>query len=174
MLRPPPSASVVGFVPALQSSLLSVWLLSESYVNRGRGRRVPETRLRRGCLIPVDVSTAATASTAFSADSAPLTSDFGSCYNPQAHCSLQRFVTVVISPSHHDVIAPAAAGPAGTRRRPGPGGRVRPAADGRAGPSPFRFRNLKEHDRDRDRDTVALAASRTVTVHARALRRRLD
>ncbi len=38
------ASCVVGCVPALQSSLLSLWLLSESYVNRGRALRVPDTR----------------------------------------------------------------------------------------------------------------------------------
>ena len=93
-----------------------------------RGPRTPSRRSRMLCsLIPVDIPTAATASTALSADSA-LTAYFGLCHNPS--CSLQRFV----------VISHVIACPAGTRRarRPGPGGRVRPAADGRAGP--FRFR----------------------------------
>ncbi len=81
-------------------------------------------------LIPVDTPTAAAASTALSADSARLTAYFGFklCLNPT--CSLQRFV----------VLSHVIACPAGTRRARPPGtgwGRVRPAADGRAGP--FRF-----------------------------------
>ncbi len=57
-----------------------------------RGPRTPSRRSRMLCsLIPVDIPTAAAASTALSADRA-LTACFGLCHNPP--CSLQRFVVL--------------------------------------------------------------------------------
>ncbi len=78
-------------------------------------------------LIPVDISTAATASTALSADSA-LTAYFDLCHNPS--CSLQRFV----------VLSHVIAWPAGTRRAHPPGTGWASAAGRRR---PFRFRKAE-------------------------------
>jgi hypothetical protein len=85
------------------------------------------TSCGRHAYIPVDIPTAGTASTALSADSA-LTAYLAYAIISVAVCSVSS--SSVMS----SLAPPAPAAPA----RPGPGGRVRPATDGRAGP--FRFR----------------------------------
>jgi hypothetical protein len=98
---------------------------------QGSSSRRGPRRSRMLCsLLPVDILTAGTSSTALSADSA-LTAFSAYAITRVAVCS-------VSSSSVMSSFAPPATA---ARARPGPNGRERPAANGRA--DPFRFR--KEH-----------------------------